>query len=366
MNSFVTKHNNLESENTTIKDETVISFEDYQRFTEKTIFDLSQTIISLEKKVDIFTNLLEISNYINRYIKSKNLFPLINDMLIGIFGAKYSTIYIKSDRDYSQITAETFSYDTITMEKSIILDHNEEQFIINSDSPIYPANSQNEAIYSCLGVPIKINSGLLGFILIQHVEKNYFSSDHAVFLSLLANHIGVAIENNLLYNQIKESACKDGLTNIFNKKHFFDTINSIPNIVDLDYTVVMIDIDDFKRVNDTFGHPYGDLVLKHIADIIQKSIRPTDIVARYGGEEIVIFFNGFIDKDLVYKRVEQIRLKIQNTLIKGNGFESSVTASFGIYVKSNQTLTLNEVIKLADDNLYTCKRTGKNKLTINS
>ncbi len=340
-------------------------FEKYQRFTEQTIFDLSQQITELEQKLNVFTNLLEISNYINQYIKSQNLFPLINDMLIGVFGAKYSTIYIKTDDDYAQVTSKNFSYESIEMEKDLIFKHQEQEFILNSDSPIYPAPDPSMAIYSCLGVPIKINSGPLGFILIQHREKNYFSKDHATFLSSLANHVGVAIENNLLYNQIKESACKDGLTNIFNKKYFFDTVSSLPNLKELYYTIVMIDIDNFKKVNDTYGHPYGDIVLKTICSIIKNNTRPNDIVARYGGEEIIIFFNNFVDKSLVAKRIEQMRSQIENTLIPGDDFESSVTASFGVYVKTDESLSLDEVIKLADSNLYICKRTGKNKYVIN-
>ncbi len=341
------------------------SFESYQRFTEETIFDLSTQITVLETKLNIFTNLLEISNYINKYIKSQDLFPLINDMLIGVFGARFSTIYIKLDDEYTQVTSKSFSNECIDLEKAMIEKYNQEKFILNSEQPLYPVDNIDDAIYSCLGVPITIDTGLLGFILIQHVEKNYFSDDHAKFLSLLANHIGVAIENNILYNQIKESACKDSLTNIFNKKHFFDTLNQIPNILDLNYTIVMIDIDNFKLVNDTFGHPYGDIVLKVVAAIIKNSIRPNDIVARYGGEEIIIFFNNFTNKDKIAARVEQLRLKIQNTLIPGDDFESSVTASFGIYVKSDESLSLDSVIKRADDNLYICKRTGKNKYVLN-
>ncbi len=340
-------------------------FEKYQRFTEQTIFDLSKQITELEQKLNVFTNLLEISSYINQYIKSQNLFPLINDMLIGVFGAKYSTIYIKSDDDYVQVTSKKFSYDYIEMEKQLIFKHNEEEFIINSVEPIYPAKEPTTAIYSCLGVPIKINSGPLGFILIQHREKNYFSKDHSTFLSSLANHVGVAIENNLLYNQIKESACKDGLTNIFNKKYFFDTILSIPNLAQQYYTIVMIDIDNFKKVNDTYGHPYGDIVLKMICSIIKNNTRPNDIVARYGGEEIIVYFNNFFDKSLVAKRIEQMRYQIETTSIPGDGFESSVTASFGVYIKTDEMLSLDEVIKLADSNLYICKRTGKNKFLIN-
>lgn len=341
------------------------NFEKYQRFTEQTIFDLSKQITELEKKLNVFTNLLEISNYINQYIKSQDLFPLINDMLIGVFGAKYSTIYIKSDNDYIEVTPKKFSYDSIEIEKQLIFKYDQEDFILNSDKPIYPTTDPCTAIYSCLGVPIKVNSGPLGFILIQHREKNYFSKDHSTFLCSLANHVGVAIENNLLYNQIRESSYKDGLTSIFNKKYFFDTILSIPNLIQQYYTIVMIDIDDFKRINDTYGHPYGDVVLKTISSIIKNNTRPNDLVARYGGEEIIVYFNHFTDKALVAKRIEEMRHQIETTLILGDGFEASVTASFGVYIKTEEELSLDEVIKRADNNLYLCKRSGKNKFVIN-
>ena len=340
-------------------------FEKYQIFTEQTIFDLSQQVMELEKKLNVFTNLLEISKYINQYIKDQNLFPLINDMLIGVFGAKYSTIYIKISDEYVEATPRNFSYSSIEEEKKLILEHEENEFIINSNSPIYPTLNEDENVFSCLGVPIKINNRLLGFILIQHKQKDYFSKDHATFLSSLANHVGVAIENNLLYNQIKESAYRDGLTGIFNKRYFFDTLEAMPNLNSQNYSIVMIDIDNFKLVNDTYGHPYGDIVLKSVASIIKSHTRPNDIVARYGGEEIIIFFNHFIDKEKLWQRVDSMRKEIQDTIIEGEGSSASVTASFGVYVKANEMLSLNEVIKKADENLYLCKRTGKNKVTIN-
>lgn len=341
------------------------AFEKYQRLMEDTISQMSSQITELEQKLNVFTNLLEISQYINQYINSQDMFPLINDMLIGVFGAKYSTIYIKSEDDYISVTPKHFSSASIDEEKLLIMTHHEDQFIINSDIPIYETQNELDAVYSCLGVPIKIGSNPLGFIIIQHQQRNYFSQQHATFLSSLANHVGVAIENNLLYNQIKESACKDGLTNIFNKRYFFDTILAMPDIMHLNYSIVMIDIDDFKKVNDTYGHPYGDEVLKTISQIIKHSTRPKDIVARYGGEEIIIFFNNFTSRELIFNRLDDLRAKIQNTIIAGDGFTSSITASFGCYIKKDEELSPENVIKRADDNLYICKRTGKNKVVIN-
>lgn len=340
------------------------TFEKYQRFTEQTIANLSNEITKLEEKLDVFTNLLEISQYINQYIKSQDLFPLINDMLIGVFGAKYSTIYIKSGDDYIPVTPRQFSADSIESERELIYRYHEHHFVLNSESPIYQMTGNNMAIYSCLGVPIQINSAPLGFVIIQHQQKYYFTNQHATFLSSLANHIGVAIENNILYNQIVESASKDGLTNIFNKKYFFDTLTNMSNIEQLNYSIVMIDIDNFKKVNDTYGHPYGDEVLKTVCSIIKHYTRPNDIVARYGGEEIIIFFNQFTDEKLLHCRLENIRLKIQDTSIPGDGFTSSVTASFGCYIKQNQHLTIDHAIKEADRSLYICKHNGKNQVII--
>ncbi|MDF2942549.1 MAG: sensor diguanylate cyclase [Herbinix sp.] len=340
-------------------------FEKYQVFTEKTINNLSQQIIALENKLNMFTNLLEISKYINQYIKDPNLFPLINDMLIGVFGAKYSSIYIKLNSEYYEAAAQTNSGYLIEDEKKLIQEHQEEEFIINSNTPIYEKQVDEDSIYSCVGVPVKVDNRLLGFILIQHKEKNYFTKDHAVFLSSIGNHIGVAIENNYLYKRIKESAYRDGLTDIFNKRYFFETLNLIPNLAELNYSIAMIDLDDFKKINDTYGHPYGDCVLKVVANIIKNATRTNDIVARYGGDEIIIFFSDFTDKDKVMNRVEWMRGEIEGAVINNEGISSSVTASFGVYTKNNETLLLDEVIKKADDNMYLSKRRGKDKVTIN-
>lgn len=341
-----------------------VSFEKYQVFTEQTIYDLSQKVSDLERKLNIFTNLVEISKYINQYIKDPNLFPLINDMLIGVFGAKYSNIYIKLESGYMEAISRTVSCSSMEEEMKLIYEHNEEEFILNSETPIYENQTESDSIHSCLGVPIKVNNRLLGFILIQHREKDYFSADHALFLSSLGNHIGVAIENNLLYNQIRESAYRDGLTGIFNKRYFFETLNMNPKLNEQDYSIAMVDLDNFKNVNDTYGHPYGDLVLKRVADIIKKATRTNDIVARYGGEEIIIFLNNFTDRDKVFGRLEAVRKEISETKICEEGIAATVTASIGVYCKCQEEKMLDDVIKKADESLYISKKSGKNRVTL--
>lgn len=339
-------------------------FEKYQIFTENTINNLSHQITTLETKLNMLTNLLEISKYINQYIKDPNLFSIINDMLIGVFGAKYSTIYIKINDEYFEAIAQNNSYSFSETEKKFIIDNKEEEFIINSDTPIYKSKKEEERIQSCLGVPLKVDNRMLGFILIQHKEKDYFTTEHAVFLSSIGNHIGIAIENNLLYKQIKESAYKDSLTDIYNKRYFFETLGHNETLIDENYSIVMVDLDDFKSTNDTYGHPNGDIALKIVANIIKKETRANDIVARYGGDEIIIFLHNFIDKDKVMQRLELIREEIEKTTISVEGISFSITASFGVYCKYNETVSITEAVKRADDIMYLSKRKGKNKVTI--
>ena len=180
----------------------------------------------------------------------------------------------------------------------------------------------------------------------------------------MGNHIGVAIENNILYNQTKESANRDGLTGIYNKRYFFETLSYIKNLADMKYSLVMLDLDNFKAVNDTYGHPYGDEVLKRVATIIKNATRSNDIVARYGGEEIIIYFHNFAEKEKVLQRVEKIRKDIEEEVIQSDGISASVTASFGVYINNEEHASLEDGIRKADYNLYLSKRSGKNKVTL--
>lgn len=339
-------------------------FEKYQEFTENTIYNLSQKVTVLEKKLDMFTNLLEISKYINQYIKDPNLFNLINDMLVGVFGAEHSTIYIRMDNDFYEAVSQNISEQRAEVEKKLIFQHHEEEFIINSDLPIHSIPEVCVRIHSCLGVPVKVENRLIGFLLIQHKEKNYFTKDHAVFLSLIGNHIGVAIENNFLYKQIRDSAFRDGLTDIFNKRYFFETLDLVANLTEQNYCVAVVDLDNFKGINDTYGHPVGDAALKKIAKLIQGATRSNDIVARYGGDEIIIFLQNLTDRDKVRQRMEAIREEIERTVITYDDTSISITASIGVYIKYNEILTLNEVIKKADEIMYLSKNSGKNRVSI--
>ncbi len=162
---------------------------------------------------------------------------------------------------------------------------------------------------------------------------------------------------------IKKITNTDPLTGILNRRALEKIIKreiSFARRHNLPLSFVMIDIDRFKRINDTYGHEVGDYVLKSFAKIIHKSIRHEDILARFGGEEFILLLpNTNIDSAL--EVCERIRQKIEKTKFKG--IKEKITASFGI-AELLQTDEGVDVLKRADDALYEAKRKGRNRCEI--
>lgn len=166
-------------------------------------------------------------------------------------------------------------------------------------------------------------------------------------------------------NSLNELLVKDTLTNIYNRRFIEDRLPVDilkSNSANTTISVVMCDIDFFKKVNDTYGHLAGDEVLKVFASILQENIRKSDWVARYGGEEFLIVLNG-ADKNKAVEIAERIRQKVESTAIKYNDLEIKITSSFGIYEVSGENNYL-DVIEKADKNLYIAKNTGRNKVVV--
>ncbi|WP_457625910.1 diguanylate cyclase [Persephonella sp.] len=130
------------------------------------------------------------------------------------------------------------------------------------------------------------------------------------------------------------------------------------------FGVAFIDIDNFKRINDIYGHPVGDKVLKKLSRIIQKSLRKSDYIFRYGGEEFLVIIPATNEKSFE-KTLEKIRKNVEKEKIKVNADKVSFTVSIGgVIVKSADLLPLSQIIKEADRLMYRAKKSGKNKVVV--
>ena len=338
-------------------------YETYQEFSEKHIQDLSNRNIKLEKNIDSLANIVEIGKYVNAYFSDDNLFNLINDMILGILGVTYSTIFILENNELSIKASNTHNKNIKLTSAELFNISNEKEFIINSEKAIRQSGDGQVNIHSIMGIPIELREKFIGYILVEHKILNFMTNELKVFLKSIANQIAIIIENSLLYRQLENITQRDPLLGIYNRKFFFDFLNKVIKNNEVDkFAIVMVDIDNFKKVNDTFGHQFGDEVLKNTTKIIERWKDETDIVARYGGEELIMYISNFQNNESVFNKVEIIRNELENSKVNFHGMCKNVTASFGIAFYPEERRDINKLIKLADDLLYKCKKQGKNKV----
>lgn len=337
-------------------------FKTYQNFAESTIQIISEKNTKLEKRLDNLTNIVEISKYINSNISDSNLISMINDMIIGVSGVTYSSIYLF---EFDKLVVKATNSNEIDLSlkfKDDFVDlRGGKLFIINSKGFVEEELIKDK-IHSVIGIPINLRDKFTGYIIVEHTLWNFFSQEHINFISSIANQIAIAIENSLLYAKVKESSIRDPLLGMYNRKYFFDTIEE-KLIKDnfIEFAIVMMDIDDFKKVNDAYGHQVGDEILISVTNTINENLHEKDIVARYGGEGIVIYIHEIENYNIVYNRIDNIRKEITNITSENKKLKNPITASFGIsYYKGNKTV--DKVLETADIMLYKAKTSGKNRV----
>jgi two-component system, cell cycle response regulator len=162
---------------------------------------------------------------------------------------------------------------------------------------------------------------------------------------------------------LRNMAIKDGLTKIYNKRYFNETLEK-----ECDYNrrnhvglcLILFDIDHFKQINDTWGHPAGDFILKHLAELIESDARGYDVFARYGGEEFVFLLRGSPLKAAV-GLAERVRREIEEHIFSYDELDLRITISLGVaHWGGEAPLTDEEFVEAADRRLYEAKGAGRN------
>jgi diguanylate cyclase (GGDEF)-like protein/PAS domain S-box-containing protein len=175
---------------------------------------------------------------------------------------------------------------------------------------------------------------------------------------------GQLIEIGLLQSKLREQAIRDPLTNLFNRRYLEETLDrELSRAARENYPVciIMIDIDHFKRINDTYGHEAGDLVLKAIADALAEHSRRGDFACRYGGEEFVIAMPN-INLETAYERAENLRQSLNLLSVPYEYYNLSVTISMGIACFPENGQTRETVLRAADQAMYAAKEAGRDHI----
>jgi len=219
---------------------------------------------------------------------------------------------------------------------------------------------------SLLAVALNIGGQVIGALSIQAEAGDAYTSADLDVLETLAATVAIAIQNARLFNQVQQLATLDALTGVANRRHFLDLARHEVERAQRYHhplSLLMIDVDHFKQLNDTYGHLVGDQVLRAIAARLRNSLRENDVVGRFGGEEFMVLLPE-TGREQALQVAERLREAIGGQAVVTDERAVCVSVSIGVVSCgcSALPLTIEQLLKDADDALYVAKRRGRNQI----
>ncbi len=232
---------------------------------------------------------------------------------------------------------------------------------------LHPALRERFPMSCFAAAPLKTDQDAIGVIIVDSSSHpRRFSPERLNMLKMFASQAALAINNGLIFQNVLERAQRDSLTRLYNHGHFQDALRvEIERARRYNYpvSVVMLDIDHFKKFNDNYGHQTGDLVLKQTALVLTAGVRVTDMAARYGGEEFALLLPQTPHEhavDLANRMCAGVARKVVVAGPKGE--RVGVTASLGVATFPGHAQSAAELVSMADEALYYAKRSGRNQV----
>lgn len=316
-----------------------------------------------------FFTLQQISQAISSLFDMDELLRFVNDAIIGVMGVSTSNIALYSgERLIVRVSNINNNKDRAILIDNInnsVLNKAVEQGVTIKNNNVDPDKydfTKGRNVKSFLCVPLQTKVNKHGFVLIEHNIPEAFSESNIRLLEIITQQVSIAIENARLYEQLQTYANTDGLTQVYTRLFFQNRLTEELKQAKEDgyeVSVILYDIDDFKKFNDTYGHLFGDIVLKSLARLVKDSVRKNDIVARFGGEEFIILLSH-TNMDNAVEKAEEIRQKVSDLVVRDKDVAASVTISMGVSSFPGMAQTEDSLLKSADIALYNAKKSGKN------
>jgi diguanylate cyclase (GGDEF)-like protein len=250
----------------------------------------------------------------------------------------------------------------------ITLDKLKKPIIVNNldmDDSFSENVLQKEKIHSFVVLPLISNDDLVGRFIICSDKINVFSATKLRFLYLLANQAATAILNAKLYADLEQIAFTDSLTQVNNRKYLLQRLEEEikrSRRLSSPMSIIMIDIDNFKAINDTMGHKAGDKVLRELASLLRKNLREIDLIGRYGGEEFIIILPD-TSEELAMAIGERTRLSVEAySSMSFRDMNIHLTISGGLAMFPLHASNSDTLVDVADQALYSAKRQGRNRI----
>ena len=215
---------------------------------------------------------------------------------------------------------------------------------------------------SILCFPITYGDTLLGVLNVESEQENAFSDEDRLVMNTLADLLATALHNSFVFQKLQQQSITDSLTSIKTRRYFWEALSSEWKRASRSgrpFSVVLVDLDKFKEVNDTFGHMEGDLVLARVGRLLEQKCRQSNVVARYGGDEFVILMpeTGVEQAQIL---AERLRLWLATDPMLS---EHHVTGSFGVASFPVHGFSAEDIIRVADAGMYVSKKAGGDRVS---
>ena len=330
-----------------------------------------------EKKIFELKQLLEVTKVLNSTLNFRKLIDAILFSFMAqarcikaalYIGAAIEPEIITLQRNYMGFEIDPVIPIQLNCEMPVLkkLMEQDRCLTINEFSNYLPRNCKTEALISYINeeleliLPLSINKKLVGIVLLGgRIDSSPITTHELEFLGQIGLYSSIAIQNAMLFDM----ATMDMMTGLKIKHFLTKLIDESIKVGEHNFIIIMMDIDDFKSVNDTYGHQIGDETIIGVADIIKKAIRDNDIASRYGGEEFVVMLRDTEIEEGVMV-AERIREAIENMKINSGTVTISTTISIGVAeFDTDIDENTHDIIGRADNSLYISKRNGKNQVT---
>ena len=333
-----------------------------------------------EAEVNRYTRQLEtlfnIGTTVSQTLNLEELLVSVLDRVLKVTGVEIAGIFLLDEKTRELVLRASRGMSVSFVREVKILSAGEGilKQVVETGKPLLVENMSLEPrfnhhgtkkwrVQSFAALSIMAKEKILGMMGIGSYGHREFPDWEVRMLGTIANQIGMAIDNAQLYEHALELAFTDGLTGLYNRRYLMDQIEREfirAQRSKAPLSLIMIDLDGLKGINDRFGHHVGDSFLKEVARIVKANTRASDVAARWGGDEFMLLAPG-TDSKGADKIAERIRAQVEHFKIKLEGEEAGITVSAGIVSYPTNASVVPELVKKADEAMYCAKRAGKNR-----
>lgn len=336
------------------------------------------------EQLDRMTSEMYIQNELLRYISSTldldQLMDLVTDAIVGAIGVDTCTLIVQNidDSTFSYKSKSNYDVQSIINQFEKAIKNGDMASYFNStlthmDKNVEVTNYSfinQRPVGSLIIVPLIRQDSVYGLMISEHAATEFFSEYNVQFFESIATQITIAVNNANIFKRMEDMATKDGLTGIYNRRHFQLQLNSMFEEIKRNngnLSIVLFDIDKFKSVNDTYGHLFGDEAIKMVARLANKYAKQYGgIAGRYGGEEFVMAYPGR-NMEETLKFMEDLHNEIKNEPLNYNNEKDVyINVSMGITYYPEFCDSAEGLLNRADNAMYYSKKHGRGRITLDS